>query len=354
MDLIRLSNIKKTYHLGEIDVPVLHGVSLAIRKGEYVALMGASGSGKTTLMNILGCLDRASSGSYQFEGREIETLSETERAHLRNSKIGFVFQSFNLLTRTTAYDNVIMPLEYADSATSEKERQQHAVALLERVGLGERMHHEPKQMSGGQQQRVAIARALLNKPPLVLADEPTGNLDSKTSLEILDLFDELHRDGVAIIIVTHDPEVANRAQRVIHVKDGLIEGEDAAHSSGERPRTSTSRETNAPETTAQSKAEAIRRSGWAMPRVAKTAVKAIRRNMLRSALTTLGIIIGVAAVIAMMEIGAGSKSALEQSIQSMGADNLVIQSGTATSGGISFGSGTLLTLTQDDAESTLR
>jgi ABC-type lipoprotein export system ATPase subunit len=224
MELIRLEDVKKTYYLGEVDVPVLKGVSLAIGRGEMVALMGVSGSGKTTLMNLLGCLDRPTSGRYWLDGEEISQLSADGRAMVRNKKIGFVFQSFNLLPRTTALENVMMPLSYTAQNLSEREGRDRACALLERVGLGDRLDHEPSQLSGGQQQRVAIARALVNHPPLLLADEPTGNLDSRTSEEILRMFQKLNDDeGITIILVTHDPNVANHAKRVIRIRDGLIE-----------------------------------------------------------------------------------------------------------------------------------
>src|SRR5438045_1142209 len=220
MELIRLDNITKTYHLGEIDLPVLKGISLTINRGELVALMGASGSGKSTLMNILGCLDRPSGGEYWLDGEEVSQLSSDQRARVRNRKIGFVFQSFNLLPRTSALDQVLMPLTYTAAHLSEREGRQRAKALLERVGLGDRMDHEPSQLSGGQQQRVAIARALVNHPPLLFADEPTGNLDSRTSEEILRMFQELNaRDGITIILVTHDAGVASHAQRTIRIRD---------------------------------------------------------------------------------------------------------------------------------------
>jgi ABC-type lipoprotein export system ATPase subunit len=223
MELIKLEDIRKTYHLGEIDVPVLKGVSLSIDRGEMVALMGASGSGKTTLMNILGCLDRASSGKYWLEGEDITQLNSDQRAMIRNQKIGFVFQSFNLLARTSALENVMMPLTYTATNLSDREGRKRATMMLERVGLGSRMHHHPAQLSGGQQQRVAIARALVNNPPLLFADEPTGNLDTKTSKEILKMFQRLSEDdGITVVLVTHDAGVANYAKRVIRISDGLI------------------------------------------------------------------------------------------------------------------------------------
>jgi ABC-type lipoprotein export system ATPase subunit len=224
VELIRLEDIRKTYHLGEVDVPVLNGITLSARRGELVALMGASGSGKTTLMNILGCLDRPTSGRYWLDGEEVSRLSGDARATARNRKIGFVFQTFNLLPRTSALQQVMMPLSYTAAGVPEREWRRRAKALLERIGLGDRLGHEPSQLSGGQQQRVAIARALINNPSLVLADEPTGALDSRTSEEILQLFQQLNaQEGITIVLVTHDPGVAAHACRTIRIRDGLIE-----------------------------------------------------------------------------------------------------------------------------------
>jgi ABC-type lipoprotein export system ATPase subunit len=236
MELIKLHDIYKTYRLGEVDVPVLKGVSLSVARGELVALMGASGSGKSTLMNILGCLDRPTSGQYILDGQEVSELSSDERAHVRNAKIGFVFQSFNLLSRTSALENVMMPLTYSPQAISERESRRRAAELLDLVGLGDRAHHHPSQLSGGQQQRVAIARALINRPPLLFADEPTGNLDSRTSEEVLNMFQELNRrEGITIILVTHAMEVAAYANRSIRIKDGLIESGAYAERAGLNP-----------------------------------------------------------------------------------------------------------------------
>jgi putative ABC transport system ATP-binding protein len=218
--MIFLEDISKTYYLGEIDVPVLKHVDLSIEAGEYVAIMGASGSGKSTLMNIIGCLDRPTSGRYFLAGTDLTTLNDDELADIRNQYVGFVFQQFNLLPRLTALANVMLPMIYADVPRSQRIFQ--ATAALELVGLKEQIQNRPNQLSGGQQQRVAIARALVNHPALVLADEPTGALDSKTSQEIIDLLTELNQQGTTIAIVTHDANVAAQTKRVIHMQDGVI------------------------------------------------------------------------------------------------------------------------------------
>ena len=224
-DIIRLENITKTYIVGETEVRALRGVSNTVPTGDFVAIMGASGSGKSTLMNIIGCLDKPTSGRYFLDGEDISTLSRDALAGIRNRKIGFVFQSFNLLPRTTALENVELPLIYAN--VSHKERLARARASLAAVGLKGREAHKTNQLSGGEQQRVAIARALLNKPRLILADEPTGNLDSKTSDEIMNVFERLnHEDGISIVMVTHEPDIGARAKRRLHMKDGLVVRED--------------------------------------------------------------------------------------------------------------------------------
>jgi putative ABC transport system ATP-binding protein len=222
--LIELQHVSKVYRTGEVELTALRDVSLSVEEGEFVAIMGASGSGKSTLMNILGCLDRPSFGRYFLVGRDVSQLSRNELAETRNRLLGFVFQSFNLLARTTAIDNVSLPLQYTGAPT--RERRQRAVAALERVGLGDRLHSVPNQMSGGQQQRVAIARALVTQPKLILADEPTGNLDSRTGGEILRAFDEIHRGGNSIILVTHDEGIARHAERVVRILDGRIASDE--------------------------------------------------------------------------------------------------------------------------------
>jgi ABC-type lipoprotein export system ATPase subunit/ABC-type antimicrobial peptide transport system permease subunit len=442
MELIRLENITKTYYLGEVDVPVLKGISLVINRGEMVALMGASGSGKTTLMNLLGCLDRPTSGKYWFDGQEMSQLTPNGRALVRTAKLGFVFQSFNLLPRTTALDNVIMPLDYAPRRISRGETEDRGKELLDRVGLADRQEHESSQMSGGQQQRVAIARSLVNRPALLLADEPTGNLDSHTSVEILRMFQRLNAEGITVILVTHDPNVAAYAHRTIRISDGQIEADEtraaepAKHAattmlraapalrfdspsgaaSGTDPQHGSAGSRAVPALQVDSAAatglelsdgvrgglpagglngqpecngdgqaaaamlatgngrpaaqpgheqaaaaappesdEAARKSRRSyrpalLPPTFKTAFGALRRNKLRSALTALGVIIGVATVIAMTEVGHGSRVEIEKKIASMGANNILVLPGAAASGGVSWGVGSIQTLTPQDCD----
>lgn len=222
-EIIGISHIKKTYVIGEEVINALKDVSLSIKKNEYVALMGPSGSGKSTLMNMLGCLDSPSAGEYVLNNLSVAKMSDDELAQVRNKEIGFVFQTFNLLPRATTLENVALPLVYAGYSKSDREKR--AKEVLEQVGLGNRMNHKPNELSGGQRQRVAIARALVNKPAIILADEPTGNLDSKTSIEIMGLFEEIHKNGNTIILVTHEEDIALHAHRIVRLKDGLVESD---------------------------------------------------------------------------------------------------------------------------------
>lgn len=223
MNLLEIRDIKRDFRLGSEILHVLKGISLNIEKGEYVALMGPSGSGKSTLMNILGCLDTPTSGEYFLNGRDVSKLSDAELADIRNKEIGFVFQTFNLMPRTTALDNVALPMIYA--GVGKEKRQERAREVLELVGLSDRMTHKPNELSGGQRQRVAVARALVNRPSIILADEPTGNLDSKTSQEIMALFNEIHQKGNTVILVTHEEDIAQHAYRIIRLRDGLIDSD---------------------------------------------------------------------------------------------------------------------------------
>ena len=368
MDFIMLVGIHKTYARGAICVPVLRGVSLSIRRREMVALMGASGSGKTTLINLLGFLDRPSSGRYLLDDHEVTRLGEAEAAWLRSKQIGFVFQSFNLLPRMTALENVMMPLTYGSHDFSESECRGRARALLERVGLGDRIDHEPARLSGGEQQRVAIARALVNRCSLLIADEPTGNLDSKTGEEILGLFRQLnHEDGLTIVLVTHDPAVAAHADRVIRMRDGQVFDDDHECEifSGSRISCDSSKflgAAGASEPIAGPhhgldfpipRRESPRGNLRFLARTTSTAIRSLRRNAMRSALTTLGIIIGVGSLLAIAEIGKGSWTAIRALLSKTGVDNIVIQAGAASRNGVSLGSGTVKTLTPEDAETIL-
>jgi len=348
--IIRLEHVSRTYHVGDVDVHALRDVSLTIEAGEFVAIMGASGSGKSTLMNVIGCLDRPSDGRYFFEGLDVARFSEPERARLRSERLGFVFQSFNLLARTSALENVALPLFYAAagpaSAGSRTTRARAALALL---GLGERERNTPGQLSGGQQQRVAIARALINEPGLLLADEPTGNLDTRNSHDIMETLTALNRkQGVTIIVVTHEADIAAYADRTLTMRDGEIVADVR------RPKTDGPRAAPA---AAPARTAAAQRSGaaWSFARmVVDAAVQAIRRNIMRSALTALGVFIGVAALIAMVAVGEGANDAVRKQIESLGTNLVVVLPGARTAGGMRAGFGSASTLTTTDAQAIRR
>ena len=354
--IIKLEHIARTYHVGDIDVHALRDVTLTIKAGEFIAIMGASGSGKSTLMAVLGCLDRPTGGRYSFEGIDVAGLSEPERARLRSERLGFVFQSFNLLARTSAIENVALPLFYAAtgpaSATSRTERARSALGLL---GLGARERNTPGQLSGGQQQRVAIARALINNPALLLADEPTGNLDTRTSHEIMETLTRLNREqGVTIIVVTHEADIAAYADRVLTMRDGEIVADtrSAKSAPAARPQAGAMAFLRAP------RAQAALSRGhnmWAFGlMIAAAAVQALHRNMMRSALTMLGVFIGVAALIAMVAVGQGANEAVRKQIESLGTNLVVVLPGATMMGGARGGFGSASTLTTGDAQAIAR
>jgi macrolide transport system ATP-binding/permease protein len=356
--IIKLEHVARTYHVGDVDVHALRDVSLVIEAGEFVAIMGHSGSGKSTLMAIIGCLDRPSGGHYFFEGLDVAGLSEPERAGLRSERLGFVFQSFNLLARTSAIENVALPLFYAASgpasASSRTERARSALGLL---GLGDRERNTPGQLSGGQQQRVAIARALINSPGLLLADEPTGNLDTRTSHEIMETLTKLNREqGVTIIVVTHEADIADYADRVLTMRDGEIISDKRNPKPAKEPAKSRANEAAShpnPPPVAPSAARAT--TVWAFAlMIMAAAVQALRRNMMRSALTMLGVFIGVAALIAMVAVGQGANDAVRKQIERLGTNLVVVLPGARTAGGMRAGSGSASTLTTSDAQAIRR
>lgn len=346
--MIEIKDIHKTYTMGHVDVKALDGVSLTIAEGEFVAIMGASGSGKSTLMHILGLLDRPDSGRYSLRGREVTSLSDDELATVRNGLIGFVFQQFHLLPRMSALENAELPLIYAGKRhLREKARQE-----LEDVGLKERVLHKPSELSGGQQQRVAIARSLVNEPLIVMADEPTGNLDSKSKGEIMAIIKKLNDKGKTVIIVTHEPEVAQQARRIIHMRDGkIISDEKSAASRAAGPSVAAGADARVREVLAAPHRAAGKIKFLDYVRQAFSAMMA---HKMRSVLSILGILIGVAAVIAMLALGTGAKASIEQSLSSLGSNLLMIHPAHSRTMGVSLeGTSTRFTVADVNAISSL-
>ncbi|PWL16912.1 MacB family efflux pump subunit [Falsochrobactrum shanghaiense] len=336
--LIQLENIRKTYFNGDLAVEVLHGISLDIHAGEFVAIMGASGSGKSTLMNILGCLDSPTDGQYRLDGADISALDADELAALRRRTFGFVFQSYNLITTSTAQENVEVPAIYAGMPASE--RQERAASLLTSLKLGDRLDHRPNQLSGGQQQRVSIARALMNGGQIILADEPTGALDSQSGEDVMTLLRSMHEQGHTIIVITHAREVAERADRVIEIRDGHI--------------LSDTRKESAPATAPSHRFEPNSDGNAAriadISEAVKMAMRALRANIFRTVLTLLGIIIGVSSVVTMLAIGTGAQNSILDRINAMGTDLVLIRPSMP-----GFrGAGTVATLVPEDADAILQ
>jgi macrolide transport system ATP-binding/permease protein len=336
--MIKVEDIRKTYQMGEVEVRALDGVSLTVEQGEYVAIIGASGSGKSTLMHILGLLDVPDSGTFEIDGTDVTNFSDTELAAFRNRVMGFVFQQFNLLARTSALENVGLPLIYARNG----KKIERAQKMLELVGLADRMTHHPNELSGGQQQRVAIARSLVNDPSIIFADEPTGNLDSKSAKEIMQVMSELHARGLTIILVTHDSNVASHAQRIIEIKDGKILADFENPDAPEVPRVN-----DAAVKDAGSKAGFhFFREGSMLVR---QSVRSLLANKVRTALSALGIMIGVSAVITTVAVGNGAKAAIEQQMSRLGSNLLMLYPQRRSRGGVRQAQGSTSRLTLSDA-----
>jgi macrolide transport system ATP-binding/permease protein len=340
--LIQVVGIGKTYMQSAGAVSALGEICLEMQRGDLIAVVGPSGSGKSTLMNLLGLLDVPTAGHYALAGRDVSQLSADEQASIRNKSIGFIYQAFNLLARSKAVENVELPLIYG--GVRKKDRQRRALQALEEVGLSHRRDHWPHELSGGEQQRVAIARALVSNPELILADEPTGALDSKTSAEILHILQGLNQRGITVIIVTHNPSVAARARRIVELADGrIVRDEKVEPTRGYPPQPAEWLNEEARGPVRMAFAEGVR-----------AAFRALRANILRTGLTMLGIIIGVAAVITMVAIGSGAQQRVEEEIRSLGANLLLIQPGSQRSGGMRLAAGTRQTLTEADAASIAR
>ncbi len=355
--VIKVEDVARTFVVGDVKVEALRGISLTVQPGEFIAIMGSSGSGKSTLMNILGCLDQPTSGHYLLEGVDVAALREPDLARIRSERLGFVFQSFNLLARTSALENVGLPLYYAAAGPKRRAvRTERARAALQLLGLGDRERNTPGQLSGGQQQRVAIARALINAPSLLLADEPTGNLDTRTSHEIMETLRSLNREqGVTIVLVTHEADIAAYADRVVTMRDGVIVADErvskpaAAAAADELKRAAFFRAPEPPGLT-------LPTSGFLAfaLMILAAAAQAIGRNKMRSALTMLGVFIGVAALIVMVAVGNGASDAVRKQIESLGTNVVVILPGALSTGGIRAGFGSASTLTVADARAIRR
>jgi len=331
--VIELRNVSKTYRMGDVEVHALRDVSLAIEPGEFVAIMGPSGSGKSTLMHVLGLLDVPDSGSYRLFGQEIARLDDEELAVLRRQVIGFVFQQFNLLPRLSALENTALPLIYSEHRVD----LERARALLGRVGLADRVKHRTNELSGGQQQRVAIARSLINAPRVLMADEPTGNLDSKSQEEVLGILDALNRDGITVIVVTHEEEIARHARRIIRIRDGAIQSDERL---GKR-RSGEAGAVHAPKATL----------GWSVAEVRehlRQGLKTLGANKVRTGLSMLGILIGVAAVVAMLALGRGAKQEIETRLAALGSNLLMLRQGAIRVGGVAMEAGAATRLTLED------
>jgi macrolide transport system ATP-binding/permease protein len=345
--VIRIENLTKTYRTGKVEVEALKGVSLTLERGEFVAVMGPSGSGKSTFLNLLGCLDHPTSGTFVLNGTDVSTLRDDELAAIRNRSIGFVFQGFNLLSRTSALHNIELPLVY----TGNRKRGKIAHEMLEAVGLPERGTHTPSELSGGEQQRVAIARALVNTPAIILADEPTGNLDSTTSNEIMEIFRSLNRAGITILMVTHEEDVAAHAKRLVRFRDGRIVSDEPIVK--EAPATGGGIDIariNGRHAAGNGRRGSVFSPGEVYENL-RTAIRSLWKNRMRAILTALGILIGVGAVIAMVSVGQGASQSVSQRIEGLGSNLLTVIPGSMRAeGGVRQGFGSVMTLTYADAE----
>lgn len=332
--MIDIKGIRKSYHMGDTKVDVLKGISLKIERGDFVAIMGPSGSGKSTLMHILGLLDVPSEGSYNLNGREVADLSEDELAIVRREEIGFIFQQFNLLPRMEAWQNVSLPLIYSEDGFSYDKAQ----VLLDKVGLAERIHHKSNELSGGQQQRIAIARSLINNPRIIFADEPTGNLDSKSEKEIMQILHKLNDQGITVIVVTHEEEIGQQAKRLIRLRDGVIQSDERLQALPAAPAIAQEKRQEKP-------------AKWPVREMIEhlhQGFQTLAANKVRSGLSMLGILIGVAAVVGMLALGTGARQSIEKQLSSLGSNLLVLRAGNVRVGGVMQESGVRIRISLDD------